>query len=152
MRILAATLQVEVNPVHVRLLYFYPAVLVNSKLDYYITTKTRTKSKYQISHGQNWYSSSILFSDLKLYYCISLTEPCTAKLLYLINRATGSKHCFMVQFTFTSFVFLFVWGFWHLFNFAKISYTRYYWYFVPGKSHLYACFCRITKTFTRGLI
>ena len=27
-------LQFEVNPVQVRLLYFYPAVLVNSKLDY----------------------------------------------------------------------------------------------------------------------
>ena len=28
-------LQLEANPVQMRLLYFYPAVLVNSKLDHY---------------------------------------------------------------------------------------------------------------------
>lgn len=38
----------------------------SSKVTNYVHTKARTKAKYQTSHGQNMYSSSLLFSGLNL--------------------------------------------------------------------------------------
>ena len=54
-------LQLEANPVQMRLLYFYPAVLVNSKLDYHGPIQLNNEIQAHL-HGHYKVSDSVRFS------------------------------------------------------------------------------------------
>ena len=90
MRILAAMLQVEVNPVQMRLLYFHPAVLMNSKLDYFgerQKSEQSTRARARPENTRRREGSTALFWALTARRVSSDSRVCSCVLLARLSLA-----------------------------------------------------------------